>query len=83
MRRKVERRDRSIDFAADSRSLWVPVFGNNWRWALLNIDLQGKTRTVLEDSDMTIGWAIPSPDGKKLAYWKARGSANVWLIETN
>ena len=71
----------SIDFAADGRSLWAPVFTNTRKWALLNIDLQGHTRTLLEDSNMTIGWAIPAPDGKHLALWKARGSSNVWMLE--
>jgi DNA-binding winged helix-turn-helix (wHTH) protein/Tol biopolymer transport system component len=72
----------SIDFAADSRSLWASAFTNTGKWALLNIDLQGRTRTMLEDTQMTIGWAIPAPDGKHLAFWEARGTANVWMLET-
>jgi len=71
----------SIDFAADSRSIWASAYTNTGKWALLNIDLQGHTRTVLEDVPMTIGWAIPSPDGKRLAFWKARGTSNVWMLE--
>jgi hypothetical protein len=71
----------SIDFAADGRSLWAPVYMNTGKWALLNIDLKGKSRTVLEDTEMEIGWAIPSPDGKHLALWKARGTSNVWMLE--
>jgi Tol biopolymer transport system component len=72
----------SIDFAADSRSLWASAFTNTGKWALLNIDLQGRTRTMLEDTQMTIGWAIPAPDSKHLAFWEARGTANVWMLET-
>lgn len=72
-----------IDFAADGRSVWVPASTNTGKWALLNIDLQGHTRTVLEDSDMMIGWVIPAPDGKHLALWKARGTSNVWMLERN
>jgi hypothetical protein len=30
---------------------------------------------------MTIGWAIPAPDGRHLALWKAGGSSNVWMLE--
>jgi DNA-binding winged helix-turn-helix (wHTH) protein/Tol biopolymer transport system component len=71
----------SIDFAADNRSIWASAYTNTGKWALLNIDLQGHTRTVLEDAQMTIGWAIPSPDGKRLAFWKARGTSNVWMLE--
>ena len=71
----------SIDFAADGRSLWASVYTTTGKWALLNIDLKGNSRTVLEDSEMEIGWAIPAPDGKHLAFWKARGTSNVWLLE--
>jgi Tol biopolymer transport system component len=73
----------SIDFAADGRSVWVPASTNTGKWALMNIDLQGHTRTVLEDSDMMIGWVIPAPDGKHLAFWKARAISNVWMLERN
>jgi DNA-binding winged helix-turn-helix (wHTH) protein/Tol biopolymer transport system component len=72
----------SIDFAADGRSVWAPAYTNTGRWALLNIDLQGRTETVLEDTQMAIGWAIPAPDGKHLAFWKARGTSNVWMLES-
>jgi DNA-binding winged helix-turn-helix (wHTH) protein/Tol biopolymer transport system component len=71
----------SIDFAADSRSIWAPAYTNTGKWALLNIDLQGRTRKMLEDTQMTIGWAIPAADGKHLALWKARGTSNVWMLE--
>jgi Tol biopolymer transport system component len=72
---------RGIDFAADGRSLWAPVYTNNGKSALLNIDLNGQTRTVLEETEMTIEWAVPSPDGKYLALLKVRGSSNVWMLE--
>ena len=71
----------SIDFAADGRSVWASAFTNTGKWALLSIDLQGRTRTMLEDAQMAIGWAIPSPDGKHLAMWKANGGSNVWMLE--
>jgi DNA-binding winged helix-turn-helix (wHTH) protein/Tol biopolymer transport system component len=71
----------SIDFAADGRSLWASAYTNTGTWALLNIDLQGRSRTMLEDTTMAVGWAIPAPDGKHLALWKARGTSNVWMLE--
>jgi hypothetical protein len=71
----------SIDFAADARSIWAAAYTNTGKWALLNIDLRGRTETVLEDTQMAIGWAIPAPDGKHLAFWKARGTSNVWMLE--
>jgi DNA-binding winged helix-turn-helix (wHTH) protein/Tol biopolymer transport system component len=71
----------SIDFATDSRSVWASAYTNTGKWALLNIDLQGHTETMIEDAQMAVGWAIPSPDGKHLAFWKARGTSNVWMLE--
>lgn len=71
----------SIDFSADGRSLLASAHTNTWKWALLKIDLDGRTTTLLEDPDMKIGWAIPAPDGKHLALWKSRGTANVWMLE--
>lgn len=71
----------SIDFAADGRSLGASAYTNTGTWALLNIDLQRRTRTMLEDTEMAVGWAIPAPDGKHLALWKARGTSNVWMLE--
>ncbi len=71
----------SIDWAADGRSLWAPVYNATGTWALLKIDLQGRTTTVLEDTKITIGWAIPAPDGKHVALWMAGGSSNVWMLE--
>jgi len=71
----------SIDWAADGRSVWAAVYNNTGTRALINVDLQGRTTTVLEDTKMTIGWAIPAPDGRHLALWKAGGSSNVWMLE--
>ena len=71
----------SIDFAADSHSVWVSGYVNTGKWALLNIDLQGRAKVVLEDVNMTIGWAIPAPNGRYLALWKARENSNVWMVE--
>jgi hypothetical protein len=48
---------------------------------LLNVDLHGRARPMLEESEKDLGWAIPSPDGKRLAIWEASGSSNAWLLE--
>jgi len=71
----------SIDWAADGRSLWAAAYTNTNTWALLNVDLKGNIRPMLEDKNMVMGWAIPSPDGRRLAIWKANGTSNVWMVE--
>jgi Tol biopolymer transport system component/DNA-binding winged helix-turn-helix (wHTH) protein len=71
----------SLDWSADGRSLWAMAYTTKDTWALLNIDVQGDVRTVLEEDKVQLGWAIPSPDGKRVALWEASGSANVWMVE--
>jgi hypothetical protein len=36
---------------------------------------------MLEQKNPRIGWAIPSPDGRRLALWEASGSANASVAE--
>jgi hypothetical protein len=72
----------SFDWASDSQSLWVTAYTYPNTSSLINLDLQGHARTVLEDKDMKIGWAIPSPDGRHLALWKGSTKANVWMIDS-
>lgn len=70
----------SLDWAADSKGLWAAstdVGGNS----LLYIDLQGRARAVWHPQRETVGWAIPSRDGKYLALHLRSGSANAWMLE--
>jgi hypothetical protein len=70
----------SLDWAADGRSLWAPSAADEEN-ELLNIDLQGHVRTVWRPRKKTVGWAIPSRDGKSLALYVGSTSANVWMME--
>jgi Tol biopolymer transport system component/DNA-binding winged helix-turn-helix (wHTH) protein len=71
----------SLDWAADGKSLWAMAYTTKDTWALLNISVSGTVSKVLEEKNLRLGWAIPSPDGKRLALWEASGSANVWMVE--
>jgi hypothetical protein len=71
----------SIDWAADSKSLWVPTSTNTGTYALLNIDLQGTVRSTWQQNKLVVGWAIPSPDGRRLALQLSSGDSNVWMVE--
>jgi Tol biopolymer transport system component len=70
----------SLDWAADSRSLWAASAGDEEN-ALLNIDLQGHVRVFWHPKKKSVGWAIPSRDGKSLALYVDSTSANVWMME--
>lgn len=71
----------SLDWAPDGRSVWAMAYTTKDTWALLNVDVRGKVRTMLEEKNVRLGWAIPSPDGRRLALWESSGSANVWMLE--
>ena len=70
----------TIDWAADSESLWATSSGEEEN-TLLNVDLQGRTRVVWRPKRLTVHWAIPSRDGKSLALHVASNSANAWMVE--
>src|SRR5579862_7821380 len=69
----------SLDWAADSKSLWVVAESEHN--ALLNVDLNGHAREVWRPKKISVGWAIPSPDGRHLALRVNSGSANAWMLE--
>jgi Tol biopolymer transport system component/DNA-binding winged helix-turn-helix (wHTH) protein len=71
----------SIDWAADGQTLWASSSAFRGTQALLNIDLNGRVRSMFQDADKDVGWAIPSPDGRRLAFWEASGSSNVWMLQ--
>jgi Tol biopolymer transport system component/DNA-binding winged helix-turn-helix (wHTH) protein len=70
----------SLDWAADSKSLWAPASGDDGN-PLLNIDLQGHARVMWKPAKKTVGWAIPSRDGKSMALYVGSSTANAYMLE--
>jgi hypothetical protein len=48
---------------------------------LLNVNLHGKVSAALEEKEMYLGWAIPSPNGHDVAIWMSASSSNAYLLE--
>ena len=71
----------ALDWSADGKNVWVSASTTTGTNGLLNVDLEGRVRPVLEQTKMTVGRAIPSPDGRYLALWQASSNANVWMVE--
>ena len=71
----------SLDWAADSKSLWSGSAGDEGN-SLLNIDLEGYVRVVWQPKRKSVGWGIPSRDGKSLALYVESTTANAWMLET-
>lgn len=74
-----------MDWAPDSRSLWVGGYmgrsSGGTRSGLLKVDLTGRVKTILEGSSMAVWFAVPSPDGHRLAVMAHTDSSNVSLLE--
>jgi len=70
----------SIDWAADGRAIWTSAVKASGEQALLSVDLRGRATLLLQDTQRDVGWAIPSPDGRRIAFWEAGGSSNAWLL---
>jgi Tol biopolymer transport system component/DNA-binding winged helix-turn-helix (wHTH) protein len=71
----------AIDWAADGRSFWASATLRGETHVLVNIDMRGDFKPVLQDGKPYVGWGIQSRDGKHLAIWQATGGSNVWMLE--
>jgi hypothetical protein len=48
---------------------------------LLHIDLKARARIVRRGHSSCDGWAIPSPDGRKLAFVEWTSTGNLWMLQ--
>ena len=69
---------RNVDWSADGRTLFVPATKDERTVALLEIDTQGNAWELLHGP---LGWAIPSPDSRYLAFMQVTGENNVWMLQ--
>ena len=69
-----------MDWNSDGKSLWVHARTAKGVEAIVNVDLQGNVKPLLEDTENLIGWAVPSPDGSRIAFYKQSMSSDVWLL---
>ena len=70
----------SLDWAADNKSIWATTSVEKEN-SLVRIDLEGNVRVVWTPKKGSVGWAIPSRDGKYLALHVRSSTANVWMLE--
>jgi Tol biopolymer transport system component/DNA-binding winged helix-turn-helix (wHTH) protein len=71
----------AFDWAADGKSFWASAILKGEARGLVNIDLHGNLKTVVNADKPFVGWAIPSRDGKHLAMWQSTGGSNVWMLD--
>jgi Tol biopolymer transport system component len=66
-----------MDWNPDGNSLWVHARNSKSGEAIVNVDLQGNVTPLVEDTENRVGWAVPSPDGSRVAFYKQDMSSNV------
>jgi len=78
---------RSIDWAADSKSVFISHFGlidspsGPIGATLLRVDFQGHVQPLWETRGGRLTYAVASPDGKYLAIRDSVTERNAWMIE--
>jgi len=70
----------SPKYTPDSKSLYLGGSKDNAVWAM-RVDLEGHATPVARMPTYTTTLAIPSPDGRHLAFRSMNRDANVWMIE--
>jgi len=71
---------RQIAWAADGRGIFVATHTKD-AGELLHLDLRGKANGVWKCTGPWQCSAIPSPDGRHLAIYEEKQSANMWMME--
>ena len=72
---------RSVDWAADSKGLFVASNPAGSRQSLLYVDLVGNAHPIWQVNSMWPSWAVPSRNGKYVALPVATVDSNVWMAE--
>jgi len=71
----------SLDWAADSKGLFVSSNPAGLRQSLLYVDLAGNARQSWQVNNIWPSWAVPSRNGKYVALPVATVDSNVWMAE--
>lgn len=71
----------SLTWAVDGKGFYAGVIIPNMGSELRYFDLQGRSHFLIKSPGFYQVWAIPSPDGKKLAIMNGTRESNVWMLE--
>jgi Tol biopolymer transport system component len=69
-----------LSWTADSKAVLVSGAAPG-KAALLRVDLDGRTQILCENRGANSTYAVPSPDGRHIAFTKNFTARNAWMIE--
>ncbi|HEX2584315.1 MAG TPA: winged helix-turn-helix domain-containing protein [Steroidobacteraceae bacterium] len=73
---------RTLYWDASGEGFYVSTYDTNGRvLQLLHLSLKGAVHVLRIQASTGEGWAIPSPDGRYLAYQKWTTEGNLWQLE--
>jgi Tol biopolymer transport system component/DNA-binding winged helix-turn-helix (wHTH) protein len=70
-----------VDWAPNSKGLWLAVRKSGGSSAILRVQPNGKVNNVLNAKNRDFYWTIPSPDGRRLAIVQEMNSSNVSILQ--
>jgi Tol biopolymer transport system component/DNA-binding winged helix-turn-helix (wHTH) protein len=70
----------TIDWNPDGKSLWISARTSTDVVGLVRVDFKGNVTPLVVDTVGNLGFGIPSPDGRHIAYWKWDVASDVWLL---
>lgn len=71
----------SLDWAADSKGLFVVSNPSGLKTTLLHVDLAGNAHQLLQVKSVLPTWGIPSRNGKYVAIPVPTVEGNAWMLE--
>jgi Serine/threonine protein kinase len=71
----------SLDWAADSKGLFLTSNSTGWTSSLLYADLEGNAQELWRVKSAMPSWAIPSRNGKYVAIPAPTTASNVWMAQ--
>jgi hypothetical protein len=72
---------RSVDWAADSKGLFVTSNPAGSRQSLLYVDLSGNAHQLWQVNSVWPSWAVPSRNGKYVTIPAPTINSNAWIAE--
>jgi len=73
----------TVDWAADGKSMFVATGVSGGKSSLLNVYLDGRVKVLRNENNQLVHWAVPSPDGHRLAIMESSFYSNVWVTGTD